>query len=409
MPEAPDAEQVPPPPPAEALVGLPTDAWAVLLPTVRAALNDLDGADATPAVRRLRAAPTGRLAGGRVRREVCALFAAGGPAWSAFYRRLIADDDARLLAEAMRSETATATATATAAPPPRQPVPAPSADLERLRQRLREAREERDVLRRRLDGAESRAKRAEEAAELAEAEIRELRGDLAAERARLADAEAERARVVARERRRAESGQAKLREELAAMRRADEERRIAERRAEERRRAAEAEAAQDRRERRRERERRSRPPRLVPGRPSRFPDGVMPGSPAGVEMLMHDGRLVLVDGYNLTRRHRDHLDLETQRGWLVQLLAAAALQRRIRPVAVFDGERASVARPAIASREVEVRFTPEGITADDEIVLAVEATDEPVVVVTDDRELQARVRVSGADVVGTTEFLGALG
>ncbi|MEX2503621.1 MAG: NYN domain-containing protein [Egicoccus sp.] len=406
MPDDPDAGQVPPPPTAAALADLPTDAWAALLPTVRAALNDVDEAEATAAIRRLRAAPTGRLAGGRVRREVCAVFAEGGPAWAALYRRLMADDDARMMAEAMRGGTLP---TPEPAPPPSPtPRPAPAVDVDRLRSRLREARDERDALRRRLDGAESRAKRAVEAADLAEAEIAELRAELEALHTRLADAEAERERAVARERRRAESGQAKLREELAAMRRAEEERRIAERREQERRRAAEVEAAQDRREQRREQERRSRPPRLVPGRPSRFPDRVMPGSPAAVDMLLHHGRLVLVDGYNLTRQHRDHLDLETQRGWLVQLLATAALQRRVRPVAVFDGERASVARPVLAGREVEVRFTPEGITADDEIVLAVEATDEPVVVVTDDRELQARVRVSGADVVGTTEFLGAL-
>jgi predicted RNA-binding protein with PIN domain len=401
---------VPPPPTAEALVGLPTDAWAALLPTVRAALNDVEETDATPALRRLRAAPTGRLAGGRVRKEVCALFAEGGPAWAALYRRLIADDDARMLAETLRDEPLP---TPPPAPPPSpvesSPPTAPSADLERLRNRLREARDERDALRRRLDGAESRAKRAEEAAGLAEAQILALRDEVEVLRARIADTETERERAVARERRRAESGQSKLREEVAALRRAEQERRTAERREEQRRRAAEAEAEQDRRERRRERERRSRPPRLVPGRPSRFPDGVMPGSPTGVDMLLHHGRLVIVDGYNLTRSHRDHLDLETQRGWLVQLLATAAQQRRIRPVAVFDGERASVARPVLASREVEVRFTPAGITADDEIVLTVEATDEPVVVVTDDRELQARVRVSGADVVGTAEFLGGLG
>ena len=93
----------------------------------------------------------------------------------------------------------------------------------------------------------------------------------------------------------------------------------------------------------------------------------------------------------------------------MQLLATAALQRRVRPVAVFDGERASVARPAVAGREVEVRFTPAGITADDELVLAAEATDEPILVVTDDRELQGRVRASGVDIAGTREFLEALG
>ncbi|MFA9445714.1 NYN domain-containing protein [Egicoccus sp. AB-alg6-2] len=405
---SPAPDQVPPPPPAAALLALPADAWGDLLPTIRAALNDVDDALATPAIRRLRAAPTGRLAGGRVRKEVCSLLGAGGPAWEALYRRLIADDVARSWAETIRAEPLTAPPTvdpaASAAPAPTAPT---ERELARTRERLRDARQERDALRRRLDGAESRAKQAEEAAASAEARVQTTQAENVELRQRVEELEYDRERAVARERRRGEAAQARLREELAELRRADEERRIEQRRHLERRRALEAEAAETQRKRRERRS--SRTPRVVPGRPSSLPEGVARGSTEAARLLLHTGRVVLVDGYNLTRQHRDHLDLETQRAWLVQLLATAAMQRRIRPVVVFDGQRASVARPIIASREVEVRFTPEGITADDELVLAVEATDEPVLVVTDDRELQARVRVSGADVVGTAAFLDALG
>ncbi|MFA9429258.1 NYN domain-containing protein [Egicoccus sp. AB-alg2] len=404
MPTDDAATEVPPPPAASALLDLPADVWASLLPSIRAALHDVDEAAASPVLRRLRSAPTGRLAGGRVRRDLCTLLADDGPAWRALHRRLV---DEGLLD--------TWTRALTTAPPPAPPAPAPAPPppatdrraLERARERLREARDERDALRRRLDAAEVRAKRAEEAAATAEAALADARTRLAAAQEELTAAEAAREAAVARERRRGESAQARLREELAALRRADEERRAERRRADERRRAQVAEARDS--QRRRERQRRDRPPRVVPGRPSRLPEGVRSGTAEAVALLLHPGRLVLVDGYNLTRQHRDHLDLETQRAWLVQLLATAALQRRIRPVAIFDGERASRARPALASREVEVRFTPEGVTADDELVLSVEGTDEPVLVVTDDRELQARVRMSGADVAGTREFLWALG
>jgi rRNA-processing protein FCF1 len=58
---------------------------------------------------------------------------------------------------------------------------------------------------------------------------------------------------------------------------------------------------------------------------------------------------------------------------------------------------------------VSVVFTPTGVTADDEIALAVQATDEPVVVVTDDRELRDRVRPHGADLLRVDPFLGAAG
>ncbi|MFP4312668.1 MAG: NYN domain-containing protein, partial [Nitriliruptoraceae bacterium] len=126
-------------------------------------------------------------------------------------------------------------------------------------------------------------------------------------------------------------------------------------------------------------------------------------------LLLGAGRLVLIDGYNVTRTHRDDLDLEGQRTWLVQRCVTAAASLRIRPVVVFDGQRAGTSRPTAARQQVEVRFTPAGISADDELVLAVEATDEPVVVVTDDRQLRDRVRASGADVVGTLAFLGVVG
>jgi len=399
----PAATEPPPPPVAAALVDLPADVWAALLPTVRAALHDVDEAAVTPVVRRMRAAPAGRLAGGRVRRELCGLLAEGGPAWAALHARLVDEDLVETWSAAL----------AAPAPPPAPVAPVPPAapdprELDRFRDRLRETREERDALRRRLVAAEERARQAEESAAAAGAALDELRAELAVVREELAAAAAARESAVGRERRRGEVAQARLREELAGHRRADEERRAERRRADERRRAQAAEE-RERAQRRREAQDRGRRPRVTPGRPSVLPEGIVPGSAEAVALLLHPGRLVLVDGYNLTRQHRDHLDLETQRAWLVRLLANAALQRRVRPVAVFDGERASRGRPTAASREVEVRFTHEGVTADDEVVLAVEGTDEPVLVVTDDRELQARVRVSGADVSGTREFLWALG
>lgn len=133
----------------------------------------------------------------------------------------------------------------------------------------------------------------------------------------------------------------------------------------------------------------------------------MHGTTEAARLLLHPGRLVLVDGYNVTLRHRDHVDLEAQRTWLVRTLATFVARVPIRPVVVFDGA-AAAARGVPPARGVEVRFTPEGVIADDEIVLAVEATDEPVVVVTDDTELRARVAALGADVVPTANLLGVV-
>ena len=55
---------------------------------------------------------------------------------------------------------------------------------------------------------------------------------------------------------------------------------------------------------------------------------------------------------------------------------------------------------------VEVRFTAGGVIADDEIVFAVAATDAPVLVVTDDAELVARVRAEGGNTVGVVHLAG---
>lgn len=397
------------PPAADRLEALDSDQWAALLPHVRTVLRRLEASETSSVLARLRDAPTSRLVGGRLRRQLCrALAADDGGLWSG-----VAAEVGRLqpVPDALRwvvDEDAGDVGREAAVPGGQQGPTDEGGDAEegdrsaaRLRDRLRRAREERDRWRRRAEGEQARA-------EALARELQELRHELSTrqrelERARheLHDAAEQRRRAVDRERRRRERELAELREELTARRRAEEERRARRR-------------DEDRRPSRPARDGGSTTPvgapaaaRLVPGRPSRLPEGVAPDTTEAADVLLHRGRLVLVDGYNLTKQHRGQLDLEGQRAWLVGVLAAAAARRGIRPVVVFDGERAGGGRPQ-GSRQVSVRFTAAGITADDELVLAVEGTDEPVVVVTDDRELRARVVVAGADVVGTRAFLGAV-
>jgi hypothetical protein len=405
-----------PAPSARALESLPSDDWAALLPAVRAGLQELADHEVTPAIRRLRAAPTSRLAGGRVRRELCAVLARGGPPWAAVVARLGGRDELPpALAGLLRGEgLGDPGDPGDPAAPPRDGSEDTEAALRRAREetdraraRLRAVRDERDAARRRADGAERRAAAAEAAvdelrAELARAEDRRTELEQA-----LTDAADERRRAVEREARRREGEVERLRTELATLRRAQEEQRLATRRRDDARRQAAREAQETAAQARREVAGR-RTSRIRPGRPSVLPDGVAPDTAEAVDALLHPGRLVLVDGYNLTLQHQGHLSLETQRTWLTRLLATLAVQRRVRPVLFFDGERAGGGRPLAGTREVEVRFTPAGIPADDEVVLAVEATDEPVLVVTDDRELRARVLTGGADVVGTGPFLWAV-
>ena len=84
----PGSSDLPGPPDAAVLEALDADAWAALLPLLRRALHDLDDADTTPRIQQLRAVPAGRLAGGRSRRDLSRLVAAGGPLWEVVRERL---------------------------------------------------------------------------------------------------------------------------------------------------------------------------------------------------------------------------------------------------------------------------------------------------------------------------------
>ncbi|MEX1164263.1 MAG: NYN domain-containing protein [Nitriliruptor sp.] len=398
---------IPPPRPA-VLAALPSDAWAWLLPHVRAALHDLADAEVTGAVRRLRAAPTSRLAGGRVRHELDAMLTEGGSLWQHVVERVRAADRPPAAVAALLDPRTLSPAPVTAA---EATSPADGRDQReersaaRARERSRALRTERDELRRQLDGATARASAAEKERGSLERELAVVREELAQLRAELEDAVAERDRAVEREGRRRESELRELTATVSQLRR-DEAERLAARRRREEAEQQQAERARLAATREVAEHRSSGTTRLEPGRPSRLPQDVAPGTTEAAELLLHAGRLVLVDGYNVTKQHRSELDLEGQRTWLVRTLATLAARRRVRPVVVFDGQQAGASRPPSGSREVRVVFTPAGVTADDELVLAVEATDEPVVVVTDDRELSERLRTSGADVVGTRSFLG---
>lgn len=395
-----------PPPAVEDLLAVPPDDWAWLLPRIRRGLNALDEAAVGPEIQRLRSSPPSRLAGGRMRQRLAVLLAGGGPAWRSVAEVLAEDPPPGRLAWLLAGGPAPGAARR---PRPR-PVP-PARDDEELRrakERARGLRSDLDEVRRQLAGAEARA-------EALDGRVAEMADELAGERARaeelaseVAALREEQPRAVERERRRSERRIAELEAELQSVRRREESRR--EQRAREER-AREA-AAQRAREDAETAERRRRQPtgRVRPGRPTALPKGIAPGTREEAEALLGPGRLVLVDGYNLTLSRGSQLSLEEQREWLIRVLAGLASRRRVRPQVVFDGRGGGGGgRPADTARGVSVVFTPTGVSADDEIVLAVAATDEPVVVVTDDRELRDRVRPHGADLLRAEQFLRAAG
>lgn len=400
------------PPSSDDLAAIGSDLWARALRAIRAGLNDLDQQELTPLVLRLRAAPTSRLAGGRSRDDLHRLLAEGGAPWLAVLARLRAD--ASLAAEldwlvtgspapASVASAAAPGADKTAAAEPDESAASARSALRRHKERAKALRTQRDDARRRLEGAEARADAAERvSADLAQ-RLRDTEAELERVRGQVAAAGEEREKAVERERRRTAGELATLQADLRAMRRREDERgRERERRARAREataRAAREEAAEH------ARERAQRPTRVAPARPTSLPAGVAPGTTEATRLVLTRGRRVLIDGYNVAKTHRDHLTPEQQRDWLVQLLASWVARAGLRPEVFFDGEERGGYHDA--RRGVTVHFSPQGVDADDDITFAVAAlpSDEPIVVVTDDRELVARVGAHGADVIGTRAFL----
>jgi predicted RNA-binding protein with PIN domain len=123
-----------------------------------------------------------------------------------------------------------------------------------------------------------------------------------------------------------------------------------------------------------------------------------------------DGVLVLVDGYNVTKHPQGFPDrgLEDQRTLLLDLCRRLARRFGAEVTVVFDGGTVGPISTRLPLGPVEVVFTDAGRTADDEIVARTNATppERPVVVVTSDNELRARVAALGATITRSPALLG---
>lgn len=405
----------PAPPDAATWADLPDDLFAEVVAHARRALATLDAVHSTPDVTALRAIPAAKLRRGGGRRRLLAVLARGGPVWLAVRTRIEHDPDlvARLSAALAPADEST---------PPRaiDELRGRLAATERARDDARaqrddarrqrdEARAERDDARTQRDGAVGRETGLRARIESLEAVVASLREEVARLEVQVAASEDGRAQAVARERRRAAGERAEIARELTdARRQLDEARR-------ERARLARQQAS--------DRAGPSRaggpvptsapgsPPRparspdeVVPGRPSQLPPGLRLDTREGVERLVAPGRRLLVDGYNVTRTQRPELTLEQQRRWLVNALEALAASRRLDVTVIFDAhvDGRSAGRPR--RRGVTVQYSLADMTADDELVFAVAAMDpdEPVIVVTDDRELRQRLAPHGVDLLRTS-------
>jgi hypothetical protein len=374
------------------LVGLDARAWAQLLRALRR-LPELPGP-----VAGLLDLPTSALAAGARRSELCRLL---GPD-ARIVEALLADPALPAAAHAVLEPVMSAdSGTASASDDGAGDEGSAEDGVERATARQRDLRREVAELRRQRDGAEVRASVAEARVTDAEQERVVLEERVAALEAELRQAREDVAQAVARAERRAAARTDELERALASERSALEVIRRERDRGRVELDGARAELA----------ELRSRPvvervPAAVRTRPLVLPEELAPDTTEAARWLLAGVRVLLVDGYNVSLALRAGYPLIEQRRWLVERLRPLAIRGSAAPVIVFDGE--GQGRTQRDPSGVEVRFTASGTIADDEIVFAVAATDDPVLVITDDVELQQRVRAEGGNVLGTVHLLGAI-
>lgn len=388
-----------------ALAALEGDDWAWFVQHAAMVAQRLDGHVAADRLAPLRGKP-GQLAGGSGKARVVDLLADEPLVWRQFADIVRDQAPSRAITE-LFGRWQVALVDLTTRPSAGIDLPVRDAESDhtqaqqRLRSRVKQAREQRDTAVRQLAGAQTRASQAESQLQQAQDQIDQLQHNLAVLGTQRDDLARQLERASDREARRAAGEHQRLRDELKQLRR---------------------ELDECKQQLRRETQQRQRPTeldrrgsaagsvasstsRVVPGRPTTLPDDLDLRSREAGELLFNSGRLVLVDGYNVTKQHHVSGDLEQQRRWLVDVSTRVVQRHQIRCQIVFDGQHPSGSRPRGHRADVQVSFTAAGFTADDEIVLRVEATDEPVVVVTDDRDLSDRVRSSGADVLPTGPFV----
>jgi hypothetical protein len=378
---------------ADALRLLDGRSWAQLLRALRA-VPDLPDA----LVVQLRH-PTSELTSGSARGRLCDALAAADAVLA------VLSADVALPAAVHAAIASRAPAAPDAAEAPDAPADATLVEdgPDRSARRDRGLRRTLEDERRRREGAEARALAAEARAADADAARSVLEGRSAVLERELADAADAVRQAAERAERRAESRIAGLERDLASGRSAYAALRREHDRAQSELATAHAEIA-------RLQEEVDRAPRPVAdraaGRPLVLPPELGPDTTEAASWLARRVSLLLVDGYNVSLALRAGHPLEEQRRWLIERLRPLVARGNATPVVIFDGDGPAGSRRDTSG--VEVRFTAAGTTADDEIVFAVAATADPVLVVTDDAELRERVRSEGGNVLGTVHLLGAI-
>ena len=117
--------------------------------------------------------------------------------------------------------------------------------------------------------------------------------------------------------------------------------------------------------------------------------------------------MYLIDGNNVMGQWVGwHRDKEAARRRLLTELADFAINRKVRVSVVFDGQPARAFPDGSSYRGVKIFYARQGSDADSRLVEIVEGSRERsnMTVITSDRQLTARIRVSGVKVLRSGEF-----
>ena len=120
---------------------------------------------------------------------------------------------------------------------------------------------------------------------------------------------------------------------------------------------------------------------------------------------------LLVDGYNVSKAEGGFgdLSLATQRDLLLQAVGKVARRHKIKATVVFDGSNIPPGTSRRARGPVEVEYSRADEIADDHLIARLEDLPRfPVVVATNDKELQGRAARLGATIATSNQLLALI-
>lgn len=141
------------------------------------------------------------------------------------------------------------------------------------------------------------------------------------------------------------------------------------------------------------------------------PKGLLADAPETLSHWLSQGALLLVDGYNVGKAPRGFPDveLETMRTRVVDEVAKLVRKHSTEAIVVFDGADVTPGTARRSRGPVKIRYSKPPEIADDHIVELVRGLPpDPVVVVTNDRELQGRVAEHRATVATSDQLLALI-